>query len=90
MSLDYALRADPQPDIVARFPSSCPQHLQGDEARLDFRAEGWPDAVCSAPYRSGHKKCKPVWRLSILCDVMFTEFYCEKELPKELRGHMLP
>ena len=82
MSLDYALRADPQPDRIARFPQPCPRHPVGDEARLDYRADGWPGARCLGKHRG---RCVCVWRVSFLCDLLFTEHYCEKSLPDDLR-----
>lgn len=84
--IDYALRADPQPELSYLHPAPpCPRHPYGDEARLDFRAAGWPGGECKQ-----HRKCLPVWKASILCDALFQEFFCEKSLPAVLRQLTIP
>jgi hypothetical protein len=84
--IDYALRADPQPELSYLHPAPpCPRHPYGDEARLDFRAAGWPGGACKQ-----HRKCIPVWRETILCDVLLTEFFCAKSLPDVLRSLTQP
>jgi hypothetical protein len=86
MSLDYAVRADPEADAVVRFSDNCPIHGGGDDSQLAYRRDGWPGAVCAAPKKFGHKKCVPQYRLTILCEVLLQECWCEKELPANLRG----
>lgn len=79
--IDYALRLDLQPELSYYHPAPpCPKHDHGDEARLDFRAAGWPDGECKQ-----HRKCIPSWRSNILCDVLFQEYFCERSLPAVLR-----
>jgi hypothetical protein len=80
--IDYALRADPQPEVSYHHPAPpCPQHTHGDEARLDFRAAGWPGGEC----KQHRGKCKATWRESVLCDALFQEYFCAKSLPDVLR-----
>lgn len=79
--IDYALR-ESQPEKTVRYPSPCPTHPNGDEARLDYRAEGWPE-LCSRKHRGG---CIRKWRVTVLCDgPMMQAFYCDRTLPAELR-----
>ena len=83
-TLDYALDVTEQqrPDKSWNFPSPCPEHLQGDEARLGYLKAGFTEKC---------NKCgkKAVWKASVLCDALFTETYCDKHLPEALR-RMLP
>jgi hypothetical protein len=81
-AIEFALRADPQPDRSYRYPAPCPLHPHGDEARLDYRAEGWP-GKCKMKHNV--RRCVRVWRASILCDALFQVCYCESALPDELR-----
>jgi hypothetical protein len=81
-ALDYALRDDNRSTASYCFAMECPEHVLGDEARLDFAASGW-DADCSNPRCTG----KPVWRIAFLCESMplVTEHYCDRDLPERLR-----
>jgi hypothetical protein len=82
-ALDFALDSEASPEKTYRFRAPCPEHaLGGDEARLDFSASGWPRSKCAKRHRSG---CEPVWRVSILCEQLFQECYCDRAHPDHLR-----
>ena len=82
MSLEFVLEDGPQPERSYCYPAPCPLHPRGDDARLDYRAEGWP-GKCKMKHNL--HRCLRVWRASILCDALFQVCYCENALPDELR-----
>jgi len=81
-TIDYALRHGSEPERIVRFPSPCPTHPDGDEARLDYLSSGWPQ-LCNGMHKG---RCTRVWRLSVLCSGPIVQrFFCEKSLPADLR-----
>ena len=79
MSLDLALETELRPDKSFNFPSPCPHHPEGDEARLDYLAKGWTADKCA------HCGKRAVWKTSFLCDALFVEYWCDRHLPATLR-----
>jgi hypothetical protein len=81
-AIDRVLEFEARPETTYRFLAPCPEHRQGDAARLDFSASGWPRSKCA---QSHAQSCEPVWRVSILCEKLFQECYCDQALPDHLR-----
>ena len=83
MTLEAVLHADgPKPDERHTHKFQCEEHGE-DEAFLDVRASGWPNAICAI---HGIGKCMPILRASLLCGVMYQDYFCAKGLPQQLRG----